>query len=145
MEYLKLFEEFLPLPDIDNDIPTIITKKKLLEIHDDLIERYGGIYGIRSDSQLESSLSRPYMSAFGEDIYTDIFSKIAAFLESIINNHPLADGNKRTGFQCMVWILEQEGYTFNLSYDESRPFIVRITSEYLEIEEISNWIQQNIK
>mgnify|MGYP002635268617 CR=1 FL=1 len=144
MKHLKAFEKFLPLPDIDNDIPTIITKKKLLEIHDDLIEKYGGIYGIRSDSQLESCLSRPYMSAFGEDIYPDEFSKVSAFLEAIINNHPLADGNKRTGFQCMVWILKQQGFTFKLSYDESRPFLVRISSHYLDVSEISEWIQQNI-
>jgi len=124
--------------------PEIISRIKLLQLHDRSIHKYGGRYGIRDHSLLDSALSRPYMSAFGEDIYPDWYSKIAAFIESIITNHPLADGNKRTAYECTNWILKEQGKKLKLSYDEARPFLADLaTRQDVEIKDIVKWLKQN--
>ncbi len=45
-------------------------------------------------------------SAFGEDAYRDIWTKAAALLQPIVNNHPLVDGNKRLGWLATAVFLE---------------------------------------
>ena len=42
------------------------------------------------------------------EFYPDVEQKAAAILESIVNNHPFIDGNKRTGYVLMrLFLLEQ--------------------------------------
>lgn len=121
----------------------LINIKQLLKIHDDLIENYGGVWGIRDEDQLESVILKPYMSAFGQDIYPTFFEKVAALLEAIIVNHPMADGNKRTGFYTAKKVLKDKGYKLNISYEQARPFIIDIISGDKEISEIIDWLKEN--
>ena len=48
-------------------------------------------------------------SAFGEDAYSDVWTKAAALLHSVVNNHPLVDGNKRLGWLAAAVFLELNG------------------------------------
>lgn len=121
----------------------LIDIKQLLKIHDELIENYGGVYGIRDEDQLESVILKPYMSAFGQDIYPTFFEKVAALLEAIVVNHPMADGNKRTGFYTAEWVLKDNGYKLDISYDEARPVIVDIISGDKEVSEVTDWLKEN--
>ena len=47
---------------------------------------------IRDFGLLESALSRPRATVFGEDAYPDLFLKAAALMHSIARNHALVDG-----------------------------------------------------
>ena len=49
-----------------------------------------GDYGL-----VESGLARPRASVFGQDAYPDLHLKAAALLQSLAQNRPLVDGNKR--------------------------------------------------
>ena len=70
-----------------------ITVVEVLAIHDDQIERYGGSSGIRDIGLLESALFRPQSG-----YYADLIEEAAALWESLAQNHPFIDGNKRTAF-----------------------------------------------
>jgi len=50
---------------------------------------------IRDAGLLQSALTRPQMTVFGADAYSDLPRKAAALLESIARSHCLIDGNKR--------------------------------------------------
>lgn len=50
---------------------------------------------IRDIGLLGSAVARPQTTVFGQDAYPDLWSKAAALLQSIVNNHALIDGNKR--------------------------------------------------
>ena len=50
---------------------------------------------VRDIGLLDSALSRPRASAFGEDAYHTVGLKAAALLHSLTKNHCLVDGNKR--------------------------------------------------
>ena len=76
----------------------MIPEEDVLSIHDILIERFGGIKGIRDKASLDSALKRPYQTFEGQDLYPTLIEKVSALLESIIKNHPFYDGNKRLGY-----------------------------------------------
>lgn len=64
---------------------------------------------IRDIGLLGSAVARPQTTVFGEDAYTDIWTKAAALLHSIVKNHALVDGNKRLGWLTTAVFLEING------------------------------------
>ena len=50
---------------------------------------------LRSVGARTAAVACPQVSAFGTDAYPDIWTKAAALLRSVVEGHPLTDGNKR--------------------------------------------------
>ncbi|MEJ2707929.1 MAG: type II toxin-antitoxin system death-on-curing family toxin [Anaerolineales bacterium] len=71
--------------------------EQILFIHARLIEETGGSHGVCVSKLLLSAIRRLQSNSGGRDLYPDLFSKVAAWMESCIGNHPFVDGNKRTG------------------------------------------------
>ena len=46
--------------------------KHVIAMQGALIDKYGGLHGIRDKGLLESAVSQPQQSAFGEDIFPDM-------------------------------------------------------------------------
>lgn len=91
----------------------MITLKGVIEIHDRVISKYGGLQGIRDRNLLESSVEGIYQS-FGEyEFYPSILDKIARLAFNIIANHPFSDGNKRTAYVCMTLLLKDNNININ--------------------------------
>ncbi|MEU2615502.1 type II toxin-antitoxin system death-on-curing family toxin [Micromonospora sp. NPDC007271] len=63
--------------------------------------------GVRDAGLIESAVARPRTSVFGADAYPDLWTKAAALLHSLVNNHPFVDGNKRMGWIIAVAFLRQ--------------------------------------
>ena len=117
----------------------------VLAIHDDMIEKYGGSYGIRDLGLIQSAIARPQSSFQGEDLYINIFDKAAALFHSIIFNHAFIDGNKRTAMVSTARFLSINGYTFDVDDKEFVNFPLRVTNNHLSIDEISKWLQRHSK
>src|ERR1017187_6696158 len=81
-----------------------LTVIEVLAIHQDQIGRYGGSHGVRDPGQLEAALYRAQAG-----YYTEVLEEAAALLESLGQNHPFIDGNKRTAFAAMVTFLAING------------------------------------
>ena len=79
----------------------MIKLSEALQIHNILIEKFGGSKGVRDEGALKSAISRPYQTFDGNDLYASIVQKAASLIESILVNHPFVDGNKRTGYVLM--------------------------------------------
>ena len=77
---------------------------------DDLIDLATRLLGdpppIGDIGLLGSAVARPQTTVFGEDAYPDLWTKAAALLDSIVNNHALIDGNKRLGWLATAVFLE---------------------------------------
>src|SRR3989338_10655460 len=86
-----------------------IKTQQVLAMHDFLISRHGGTNGLRDGGLLDSALAQPRQSAFGEDIYPDIYSKAAAYGFSLSENQPFLDGNKRIAVSVMSTFLMTNG------------------------------------
>jgi death-on-curing protein len=114
------------------------------EIHEVLIERFGGMSGIRDRGILESAIYRPYQTFDGNDLYPDSIDKAAAIFESIISNHPFADGNKRTAYVLMRLILMDGKMDLYVSEDEKYNFVISAAKGELNFGQIRSWIQANV-
>jgi death-on-curing protein len=76
----------------------------------ELAERLlGAPVPIRDVGLLGSAVARPQTTVGGHDAYVDLWTKAAALLQSIVNNHALIDGNKRLGWLAAAVFLELNG------------------------------------
>jgi len=87
-----------------------VTTADALFLHQQLIKLYGGSDGVRDVGALESALHRPQTG-----YYDTIIDEAAALLESLIQNHPFVDGNKRVAFAVMDVFLRINGYSIGAS------------------------------
>ena len=83
-----------------------MTLEEVLKMHDVFIERFGGLSGVRDFNLLSSAIEMPKMAMFGEELYPTVYDKAAAYLYHIVQNHPFADANKRTGFGAAYLFLK---------------------------------------
>ena len=123
----------------------MISVSEAIYIHDILIERFGGSTGIRDVGLLESALARPFQTFNGVDLYPESIEKAAALIESILNNHPFVDGNKRIGYVIMRLFIIECGKDINANQNEKYDFVIRIASGELDFNGICHWIRTYIK
>ena len=95
-----------------------LTVAELLAIHEDQIARYGGAGGIRDPGLLEAALFRPQTG-----YYPDLIAEAAALWESLAQNHPFVDGNKRVAFAACYTFLAINGARIIAGPDETHAFI----------------------
>jgi death-on-curing protein len=82
-----------------------LTVADVLGMHMVLMQRYGGVLGLRDPGALEAALFRPQTG-----YYEDIVAQAAALLESLAINHPFLDGNKRVAFAAGDVFLRINGW-----------------------------------
>lgn len=123
----------------------MISEKEVLEIHTILIERFGGLKGVRDKELLDSALSRPYQTFDGKELYPTPFDKAAAILESIVKNHPFKDGNKRTGYVLSRLLLMNEQHDIHAQLEEKYQFVISISKAELNFDQIKKWLEKNSK
>ncbi|WP_067483371.1 type II toxin-antitoxin system death-on-curing family toxin [Actinomadura hibisca] len=97
-------------------------------------EHLGGQAAVRDVGLVQSAVARPQTIAFGVEAYTTLEDKAAAFLHSLICNHPFVDGNKRTAWAAMEIMLIANGHWSSLSDDEAFSLVIRIATTCSEIE-----------
>jgi death on curing protein len=112
-------------------------------VHDQIIEASGGSKGFHDERLIYSALARPNHSAFGEDIYTDLFMKAAALLDSIANNHGFRDGNKRTAMAAAVLYLYNNNVEVRFTNEEYEVVMLHVVNDKPSVEEIRNWLAQH--
>lgn len=114
---------------------------------DDLIELATRLLGspppIRDVGLLGSAAARPQSAAFGEDAYPDIWTKAAALLQSIVNNHALVDGNKRLGWLATAVFLELNGVDATvISNRDVYRVVMDVATGDCDIDELGNELQR---
>jgi death-on-curing protein len=83
----------------------------------------------RDRGLLESAVNRPFQSAFGEDAYPNTLEKAAALFQSLIANHPFANGNKRTAVLALQVFLVANSYAPAFTYAQMYE-LARQTASY---------------
>jgi len=121
----------------------MISSEQVIQIHEILIDKFGGARGIRHIALLESALSRPYQTFDGIELYENQFQKAAAIIQSLLINHPFIDGNKRIGYVIMRLFLLEQGWDLNTSQDEKYQFVIQIAEGKMEFNAIVEWIISN--
>ena len=117
-----------------------LTVIEVLAIHADQIDRYGGSEGIRDMGLLEAALFRPQTG-----YYADLIKQAAALWESMAQNHPFIDGNKRAAFAVTYTFLAINGARFTAKSEETYAFISGLyEANAFEFEHLAVWLRANV-
>ncbi|ESU47651.1 Fic family protein [Streptomyces filamentosus] len=103
-----------------------------------LAERLGAAE-VRDYGLLESALTRPQASVFGQDAYPDVWQKAAALMESLARNHGLIDGNKRIAWYATWVFLHLNGHPLDPDFDvdEAERFVLAACQGALDMPKIA--------
>ncbi len=97
---------------------------------------------VRDLGLLGAAAARPRAAAFGEDAYGDIWSKAGALLHSIVNNHPLIDGNKRLGWLATAVFLELNESTVSTAADDDvYDLVIAVAASTPSVEDVADALQ----
>jgi death-on-curing protein len=118
-----------------------LSPEQVLFIHARLIAETGGEYGIRDLELLSSAVSRPQAVFEGNKLYPDIYHKAAALLESLVNNYPSLDGNKRTGITAEAMFLQINDYSLTATNQDVESFVLSVASGNQSVETIAEWLR----
>jgi len=115
------------------------TLDEAIAVHARLIAQFGGSLGVRDRGALESALARPQTG-----YYTDIVQEAAALWESLSQNHPFVDGNKRVAVTVTAAFLRINGYRLKFDDPEAFAFLIGLyETGKLRFGELENWLRDH--
>ncbi len=120
-----------------------LTAEQVLFIHARLTEETGGSHGVRDLGMLLSAVGRPGATFEGQELYPDLFSQAAALMESLINNHPFVDGNKRTGVAATALFLRRNGYQLEAGNEALLTVVMRIAGGDTDLGVLDVWLREH--
>ncbi len=117
-----------------------LTMAEVLAIHADQIECYGGFPGIRDQGLLEAALYRPQTG-----YYAGLIEEAAALWESISQNHPFIDGNKRTAFAAMYTFLAINAARLAADAQETYIFVAALyETNRFTFDQLVPWLRSHV-
>jgi len=118
-----------------------LTLAEVLAIHADQIERYGGAPGLSDQGQLKAALFRPQTG-----YYTDLIEEAAALWESLSQNHPFIDGDKRTAFAALYTFLAINNARITADADGTFEFLSALYQHNaFEFSALVQWLRLNVQ
>ena len=124
-----------------------IDKESVLEIQARLIERYGGIHGLRDEGALESALAAATNRAYYENVPIEILA--ATYAYHLSQAHAFLDGNKRIAAAVAGVFLELNGAWLSASEDEVIELFLDIAASRLSREDVekkfAEWLMTETK
>ena len=116
------------------------TERQVMAIHAGLVEATGGMNGLRDAGLLDSALKAPFQTFGGVSLYPGLYDKAARLCHSLVENHPFADGNKRTGVHLALLFLQINGEKLVYSQTELSDFGFAVASGSLSMEGVKDWL-----
>jgi death on curing protein len=117
-----------------------LTVAEVLAMHSDQVERYGGAEGVRDYSLLEAAVYRPQTG-----YYADLIEEAAALWESLAQNHPFVDGNKRTAFAAAYTFLAINGARFTADAEDAYVFVAALyATNQFNFDKVVPWLRRHV-
>ena len=115
-----------------------------LELEDALQQISVAGFYVKDLGLLDSALARPRTTLFGDDTYPALELKAAAMVHSIIKNHAMVDGNKRTSWFMLSSFLYINGYFIEMTADQGMEFTLGIATDKLTLDEAATMIRKHM-
>ena len=121
--------------------PFWISREVILSTQEELLERFGGLAGIRDETLLESALHRPqHLFAYGKPT---LFELATAYAAGIVKNHPFLDGDKRAGFMAAYIFLGANGCEVEAPEEEVVLRTLALAAGEIEEAEYAAWLEKS--
>jgi death-on-curing protein len=109
----------------------------------DLIKDLG--FTVKDVGLLDSAVMRPQATAFGEFAYPTFELMAAAMHQSLVKNHPLVDGNKRTAWLILNAFMRFNSYALLMTTEEGMDFTLGVAEGRYEIEQAAELIRTHLR
>lgn len=114
---------------------------EVLALHAVLIDEFGGTDGVRDLGALESAVFRPQSG-----YYDDPIAEAAALFESLIQNHPFLDGNKRVAVAAADVHLRLNGLELAGDSMLHHQFLIGLMEMgAVDWRSIDSWLRDNVE
>ncbi len=118
-----------------------LTVEDVITIHHDLIGQFGGSAGLRDMGALESALLRPQMA-----YYDGVLEEAAALMESLANNHPFVDGNKRVALAVTDTLLRLNSSFIDCDNREAYDhFMELFETNSFRFAQLLSWLEEKVQ
>lgn len=113
----------------------------VLAAHGRLVELFGGSKEIRDRGAIEAALARPQTG-----YYRDVIEQAAALLESLSQNHPFVDGNKRTAIAITAAFLRVNDFRLEFDDLEAYRFLMELyETNQFRFERLEPWLRRHAR
>ena len=117
------------------------TLDEVLEMHKTLINIFGGAQGVRDLGALDSAILRPQMG-----YYDGLIEEAAAMMESLSNNHPFIDGNKRVAFFATDAFLRRNDHYIDCDNETAYSFFIGLyETNSFRFANLVPWLKEHNK
>ncbi|HXV77560.1 MAG TPA: type II toxin-antitoxin system death-on-curing family toxin [Candidatus Polarisedimenticolaceae bacterium] len=117
-----------------------LTVDEGLAMHERLVERFGGLSGVRDAGLLESALYRPQTG-----YYRDLADMGTALFESLLMNHPFVDGNKRVAFFATDVFFRLNGWKLAVDAGRTHRFLIRLLDGgTCDFDHLRPWVRRSL-
>jgi death-on-curing protein len=82
--------------------------------------------GIKFPDRLEAAVYRPMAESFGHEVHPTLWRKAAALTQSLIQDHPFHNGNKRTALAALGAFLRLNDYILALTNRDAEELMVAV-------------------
>jgi len=121
--------------------PNWIERPVLLAVQTELLDRFGGLSGIRDEGLLDSAINKPKnLLAYGKP---SVFELAASYAVGLVKNHPFLDGNKRIGFMAAYIFLGANGFSFEATEEEAVFETLALAASHSTEADYAAWLERN--
>lgn len=121
------------------------TKEDIIDLHNLLIEKKGGLTGIRDENMLESAINSPFQTFDGQDFYPSPIDKIIRLSYNLATLHTFFDGNKRISALILMLGLEYNGYKLVAEKQIIIDKFWDLGAGKVNYYELNEWVYKNIQ
>ena len=117
--------------------------QEVINIHDLLIMKHGGLMGLRDLGLLSSAVETPKAQINKKFLHESIFDKAAAYLFHLCKNHPFVDGNKRTAAASSLIFLEDNKISLKFNSKEFESIVLDTAKGKITKKQISQFFEKS--
>ncbi len=121
----------------------LLTIEEIITLHEKLISRSGGSFGIRDIGLLESAIYSAVANFEGIDLYPTIEEKSARLMFALARNHAFIDGNKRIAVFVMLMTLQLNDIKISYTQKELILLGLSVASGKTNYDKILKWINSH--
>ena len=121
--------------------PEWLSLEIVLDVHAEILARFGGKDGLRDNGLLESTLARPENKfRYGEH---DLAVLAAAYAYGLARDHAFVDGNKRVALAALIVFLGLNGFDFVVAEPETTAMMLALAAGQAGEDLLAHWIREH--
>ncbi len=121
-----------------------LSVEAVLQIHQRVIEEFGGDLGLRDRGLLESAVAMPQSTFGGSFLHVDLAEKAAAYHFHLCTNHAFIDGNKRVAVAAAEVFILANGCELGAGDDELEDITLGVAQGLASKNDVIEFFKQHV-